>query len=147
MEPDRLIKGKNGRNSAERNQMLLRPRKSHDELAHQFDPNSSFFATAWKLINQPYINRSSLNSKPDHFCWNMLSHTGLQTGLHTQTAGTRGGYTWVNSHCYPVVTLWLCNQMQPVIVKALKLYDLRLSKKWLFEYYLSHKKENKCIDR
>ena len=38
-------------------------------------------ATQWPLHHAPYINWSSPNPWPEHFCRNMLSHSGLPTRL------------------------------------------------------------------
>ena len=60
-----------------------------------------------------HISWSPLNHWPDHLCWNMLSYSGLPTRLHSHHSRLPGESHMSEHPLFsPVVSQWLCNQMQ-----------------------------------
>ena len=81
-------------------------------------------------VNSPHkgqwrhIGWASLNPWPDHFCWNMLSYSGLATRLHCPHSRFPGESHMSEQPLFSqVVFQWLCNQMQSAWgVAAVKLW-------------------------
>ena len=66
-----------------------------------------------RKITNAHISWSLLNPWPDHFCWNMLSYSGLPTRLHCPHSRLPGESHMSDHPLFsPVVFQWLCNQMQ-----------------------------------
>ena len=92
-----------------------------------FKTQSLYLNAWWRCFDQsiaPHIGWASLNPWPDHFCWNMLSYSGLATRLHCpHSRFPRESHMSEQPLFSQVVFQWLCNQMQSAWgVAAVKLW-------------------------
>ena len=77
-------------------------------------PTTPAQTVSWSIpIITCHISWTSLNHWPDHLCWNMLSYSGLPTRFHCPHPRLPGESRMSEHPLFsPVVSQWLCNQMQ-----------------------------------